>query len=276
MQYVDVHTHLTDQRFAPDRDAVIARAEALGFTAIVVNGLEPHSNREILQMAKMHAVIKPALGIYPVDAVNHLLPEGFPLTIERFDVEQEIAFIRERALAHEIIAIGECGLDGHWLGTETFSRQEQVFEELIAIAQSADLPLIIHTRKLEERAAAILKNQNVRKVNFHCFGGRTKLAQKLAEEQGWWFSIPANAAVNEAFKKMLKMLPIDRILTETDAPYLAPVRGARNEPANIVETVKLFAQLRGLDEETAAARIYENYLSLFGDPNRFRTASNLS
>ena len=203
MQYVDVHTHLTDQRFAPDRDAVIARAVGLGFAAIVVNGLEPESNREILRMAALHPVIKPALGIYPVDAVNDRLPADFPLPVLRFDVDAELAFIRERALARDIVAIGECGLDGHWLTPDSFSRQEQVFEELIAIALAADLPLIIHTRKCEERAAAILKNQHVRRVNFHCFGGRTKLAQKLAEDEGWWFSIPANAHVNEAFKKML-------------------------------------------------------------------------
>jgi TatD DNase family protein len=265
MLYVDVHTHLTDPRFDPDRAEVIARAEALGFAALIVNGLEPDSNREILRMAAAHPVVKPALGIYPIDAVNDRLPEGFPLDVRHFDVDAEIAFIRERALAGELIAIGECGLDGHWVGPETFPRQEAVFERLIEVAREADLPLIIHTRKLEERAASILKNQRVRKVDFHCFGGKTRLAQKLAEEEGWWFSIPANASVNEAFKKMLGTLPIERVLTETDAPYLSPVKGTRNEPANVVGTVKLFAALRGLDEAAAAARIYDNFTALFGN-----------
>lgn len=263
MRYVDVHTHLTDPRFAHDRNEVIDRARALGFVAIVVNGLEPQSNREILRMAKADSLIKPALGIYPIDAVNDRLPDDFPHRVGRFDIEEELEFIRQCALAGELFAIGECGLDGHWLGPDTYSRQEAVFERLIDIARQADLPLIIHTRKLEERSAAILKNQNVKRVNFHCFGGRTKLAQKLAEDEGWWFSIPANARVNEAFQKMLTKLPIERVLTETDAPYLAPIRGARNEPANIVETVKLFAQLRGLDEESAIQRIYDNFTALF-------------
>lgn len=263
MRYVDVHTHLTDHRFDHDRNEVIARARALGFAAIVVNGLEPNSNRQILAMAKADSLIKPALGIYPIDAVNDRLPADFPHRVGRFDVEAELAFIRERALAGEVFAIGECGLDGHWLDSESFSQQEFVFERLIEIAREADLPLIIHTRKLEERSAAILKNHHVRRVNFHCFGGRTKLAQRLAEDEGWWFSIPANAAVNEAFKKMLKQLPIERVLTETDAPYLAPNRGARNEPANIVGTVSLFAELRGLDQEAAATQIYNNFNALF-------------
>jgi TatD DNase family protein len=262
--YVDVHTHLTHERFRSDQAAVIGRAQAAGLKAIVVNGLEPKSNREILTLAATYPVIKPALGIYPIDAVNDRLPPDFPHPVERFDVGAEIAFIREQALAGRLAAIGECGLDGHWLGSDTFKAQEAVFERLIAVAVEADLPVIIHTRKLEARAAAMLREQKVKKANFHCFGGRVKLAQTCAENDRWHFSIPANARVNESFRKMLAVLPEDRLLTETDAPYLAPVRGERNEPARVAGTVELLAELRGWTVDAAKARVWENYVELFG------------
>ncbi len=262
--YVDVHTHLTHEDFAADRAAVIARAEAAGLGAIVVNGLEPASNREILAMAAAHPVIKPALGIYPLDAVHDLLPADFPHAVAQFDVAAEIAFIREQALAGKIAAVGECGLDGYWLGPDTFAAQEKVFEQLIGVAMEADLPLIIHTRKLEQRAAEILRAHGIRKVNFHCFGGKVKLAQQCAENDRWWFSIPANANVNEAFRKMLTVLPEDRLLTETDAPYLGPQKGQRNEPANVVGTIAVLAAVRGWTVEAAQARVWQNYGELFG------------
>ncbi len=261
--YVDVHTHLTHEKFASDREAVIARATAAGLSAIVVNGLEPRSNREILAMAAAHPVVKPALGIYPVDAVNGLLPADFPFAVAKFDVDAEIAYIRAAAAAGRLAAVGECGLDGHWLAPETFPEQERVFHALIGIAIDHDLPLIIHTRKLEERSVAILRGRGIRKVNFHCFGGRTRLAQEAAEKDRWWFSIPANATVNEAFRKMLKTLPADRILTETDAPYLPPRKGERNEPANVVGTVAILAELRGWPVEQAREQVMQNYRALF-------------
>lgn len=261
--YVDVHTHLTHDKFQSDWEQVTTAAVKAGLGAIVVNGLEPESNRRILDMARRYPVIKPALGIYPVEAVNHLLPETFSLAVARFDVDQEIAFIREQALAGNLHAIGECGLDGYWLSQETFAEQERVFRALISVAIEADLPLIIHTRKLEQRAGEILAEMGVKRVDFHCFGGKVKLAQRYAEQFGWYFSIPANAPVNEAFKKMLETLPIDLILTETDAPYLAPQRGDRNEPANVTGTVALLASLRGMSEEAARDQVWRNYQRLF-------------
>lgn len=260
---MDVHTHLTHEKFRADQAAVIARAKAAGLGAIVVNGLEPQSNREILELAK-DPVIKAALGIYPVDAVNDRLPEGFPFPVARFDVTAEIQFIREQARAGKLVAVGECGLDGHWLAEDTFKAQEAVFEELIDVAIESDLPVIIHTRKLEQRAIDILATLGVKKVDFHCFGGKVKLALSAAEKHGWFFSIPANATVNEAFRKMLRDLPLERVLTETDAPYLPPAKGNRNEPANVVGTVKLFAELRGMTEAEGKSRIWMNYQALFG------------
>ncbi len=264
--YVDVHSHLTHKDFAQDLSDVVHRAEASGLSAIIVNGLEPESNRLILDLAQKYPIIKPALGIYPLDAINHL-GEALPFRVKAFDVDTEIAFIEEMAKQGKIIAIGECGLDGHWVGPETFADQERVFQSLIEIAKSYDLPLIIHTRKLEERAMAILAEQAVTRVDFHCYGGKTKAAVDAAEKHGWYFSIPANSNRDGAFQKLLKNLPEERILTETDCPYLPPEKGTRNEPKNVVGTIKLLAEYRSWTEEEAAQKVFTNYQRLFEKPS---------
>lgn len=261
--FVDVHTHLTHEDFKHDWQDVLDRALHCGLAAIVVNGLEPRSNRQILEWAKSYPFILPALGVYPLDAVNDVIPTDFPFEVAKFDVKEELKFIRKEALAGRVSAIGECGLDSYYLDQSYLGAQEKVFEELIGIALEANLPLIIHTRKAEQRSGEILAAHGVKRVNFHCFGGRTTLAKRYAEENGWWFSIPANCTVNEAFQKMLKTLPPERLLTETDAPYLSPVKGTRNEPRNVVGTVEMLARLRGWDVDKAKDQICQNFRELF-------------
>jgi TatD DNase family protein len=260
--YVDIHTHLTHAEFADDLDAVIERAVAAGLGAVVVNGLEPKSNRKILELAARWSVIKPALGIYPLDAANKCLPESLPFPVQPFDVDSEMDFIEAEAKAGRVFAIGECGLDGYWVGEETFLEQERVFRRLIEISIQCDIPIIVHTRKLEERSMAILREHNARRVDLHCFGGRVTLAKTAAEQHGWWLSIPANARVNEAFTKMLKVLPPEKILTETDAPWLSPRKGERNEPANVAGTVEYLASLRGWTLERAREQVWSNFQTL--------------
>ena len=262
--YFDVHTHLTHHRFAGDLEATVSRAASAGLGAIVVNGLEPRSNRRILELARQHSLVWPALGIYPVEAVWNELPADFPLEVERFDVEEEVAFIDRMAAAGALAAVGECGLDGHWLGESTFERQERVFEALVDIGLRHDLPVIVHTRKRESRAAEILRALGAEKVDFHCYGGKVRAALRWAREDGWWFSIPANARKNEAFTKLLGELPEERVLTETDAPYLGPEKGVRNEPANVVGTVRYFGELRGLGPDEARERLWWNFRTFMG------------
>lgn len=260
--YVDVHTHLTHEKFHADVWDVVARAKAAGVGALVVNGLNPASNRAVLDMARREPAIRPALGIYPLDAVNHLKPE-LPFPLASFDVDAEILFIDSMAAQGRVFAIGECGLDGHWVGAETFPEQERVFRALIEIAKKHHLPLIIHTRKLEQRAMDILREHQVQRVNFHCFGGKTRWAIEAAEQDGWWFSIPANARKSENFTKMLKQLPLEKILTETDAPYLPPEKGMRNEPIHVMGTVAYLGELRGMSIEQAKELVWKNFQTLF-------------
>ncbi|MGE0172765.1 MAG: TatD family hydrolase [Oligoflexales bacterium] len=260
--YADVHVHLTHEKFSSDLPEIISECVAAGFGALVVNGLNPTSNRQVLAMAQKYPVVKPALGIYPIDAINELNPQ-LPFPIENFKVADEIAFIKKCAEDRSIIAVGECGLDGYWVQSETFATQEKVFEQLIEIAKTNNLPLIIHTRKLEKRAIELLEHAQVKKVDFHCFGGKVNLALQAAEKHGWHFSIPANARRNEAFTKMLKNLPMASILTETDAPFLPPQPGGRNVPSNVIDTVAYLAELRKIDKNEAKNHVWNNYLQLF-------------
>lgn len=265
--YLDVHTHLTHELFSDDLATVIANAQTAELGHIVVNGLHPASNRMILTMAEQYPIVHAALGIYPVEAVVDMLPAGTPYEIEKFSVNDEIAFIAEQAKSGKLIAIGECGLDGYLVGEETFAAQEKVFLRLCEVASDCDLPIIVHSRKREKRIAEIIVHHGIKRVNFHCFCGKVKLAKRLAEEHGYWFSIPANSRVNHGFQRMLAELPLNRILTETDAPYLAPVRGERNEPKNVVLTIKHLAEARGMSEQEACKQVHRNFLELVAKPD---------
>lgn len=260
--FVDVHAHLTDRKYQDDLYKVIEECKDHNLKTIIVNGLDPISNRQALDLAKEFSIIKPAAGIYPVNAVNHIIKD-LPFPVPNFDVDAEVENIREYAKEGKIVAIGECGLDGYWIGKETHSEQERVFISLIEISIEYDLPLIIHTRKLEQRAMTILREHKAQKVIFHCFGGKVKSAINAATNDGWWFSIPSNARKNEAFTKMLKELPREKILTETDSPYLAPEKGKRNSPISVVDTVKYLAELREWNLEQAQKQIWSNFSSLF-------------
>jgi TatD DNase family protein len=264
--FVDVHAHLIHPAFAGDEDAAAARALAAGVTTVIVNGLEPTSNRAILELCARHTHLRPALGIYPVDAVAQRIdraawPHPFaPPTA--FDVDAEIDFIASRA--GELIAIGECGLDAYWV-TEHMDEQERVLRRLATVAVEKDLPLILHTRKAEQRTFEILLEMGVRRADFHCFGGKLKLAQQIAEA-GYHLSIPPVVARAESFQRMVQKLPLTSLLTETDCPYMAAEANVRNEPAFVPGAVAVMAQLRGMTPEAMREAIAANFEALFREP----------
>jgi TatD DNase family protein len=261
--FVDIHTHLTDQSFDLDRTDVLKRCEQAGMAAVVCNGVDPQSNRAVLDLRKDSSCVRAALGIYPVDAVcESFIPKDYGRR-EAFDVKAELKFIEENI--HQITALGECGLDAHWVPEDYLPLQEKVFEAFIELSLKYDKALIIHSRKCEQRVLEMLDHYKVKRVDLHCFSGRTKWAISAAEKHGWCFSIPCNAQRNEAFQKMLRLLPPECVLTETDAPYLGYEKGVRSEPSDVRHTVKLFANLRGIDEYQAKDQIWQNYKRLVGE-----------
>lgn len=269
MGLFDVHAHLTSPRLVPQEQALLERARVAGLTTIISNGLNPADNEAVRALAaRSGGLVKPAFGLYPVDAV---LPEMRALGVpypreddtEPPSGEDGVAWVRDHV--EEAFAVGEIGLDGYWVPEELWDRQETLFRELVAVAIEANKPIIIHTRKRERRAFEILKEMGATRVDWHCFGGKVKLARQIAEH-GHWFSIPANVRKSESFSRMVETLPRERILLETDCPYLAPERGTLNEPANVTVTVAFAAERWGCSAEEVEQQLAGNFTALFGTP----------
>lgn len=263
--YVDVHAHLIHPSFAGEEDATAERAAAAGVRRVIVNGLEPVSNRAVLALCRRHANLRPALGLYPVDAGaaaidraawSHDFAPPEPLVIA--DVLAEI-----EAHIDEIIAIGEVGLDAHW-APEALGAQEEVLRAFCQLARRHDKPLILHTRRAEQRTLEILQEEGVRRADFHCYGGKLKLGQRIAAA-GYTLSIPPVVERGESFQALARALPLTAILTETDCPYMGPDRGERNEPANVVRAVAAIAAARQEPLELVRDAIVANYERLFGE-----------
>lgn len=262
--YVDVHAHLIHDDFAGEEDAVASRARSAGLDLVIVNGLEPKSNRAVLELCGRHEHLQPALGIYPVDAIGTRIDHAswqhpFPPPAV-FDVDEEIDFIA--SVASQLIAIGECGLDRYWITSE-MDEQERVLRRLCEVALAHDLPVILHSRKAELRTFEILQDMGVERADFHCFGGKLKLAKRIADA-GYYLSIPPVVVRAESFQRMAAALPLDRILTETDCPYMGPDKGTRNEPANVPRGVQAIAEARGAEEHAVRHQIRANARALFG------------
>jgi TatD DNase family protein len=263
MGWFDVHAHLTHPKLAPRQREVLDRARAAGVTSIVSNGLNPHDNEAVRQLAARDPIVRPAYGLYPVDAVLEEIEAmgvSYPRECPPFTADEGVVWVRDHV--DEALAVGEIGLDGYWVPEALWARQEEVFRRLVELAMEADKPIIIHTRKREARALEILTELGTRRVCWHCFGGRVKLARRIADH-GHWLSIPANARRSEAFTRMLATLPRDKVLLETDCPYLGPERDVDNEPANVARTAEFAAELWSCSLGEVRARMEENFSALF-------------
>lgn len=264
MGLADVHAHLTHRTLLPDIDAVVTRAAAAGLTTIVSNGLNPRDNEATRALAARYPIVKPAFGFYPVDTVlADMVALGieYPRDEEPVAADEGIRWVRDHV--GEALAVGEIGLDGYWVPEPLWAKQEEAFRALVRIALEAEKPIIVHTRKRERRSLEILAELGATRVNWHCFGGKVTLARQIAE-RGHYLSVPANARRSESFTRMLQTLPRERLLLETDCPYLSPDRDQRNEPATVAGTAAYAAELWGVPGAEVAARMSENFARLFG------------
>ncbi len=259
----DIHAHLTDPRLVPHETAILERALRAGIGTIVSNGLNLEDNLRVLELARRSPLVKPAIGLYPVDAV---LPEmeaqGIPYP-RRATVHPEdtIAWVEQNLDA--AVAIGEIGLDHHWVPQALWDVQEARFRRLVRLAMDADLPIIVHSRRAERRTFEVLSALGARRVVWHCFGSKVKLGQRIAAA-GHWLSIPAHVRRAQNLHRLLETLPRDKILLETDCPYLSPDRGADNEPANVARTAAFAAELWGEPLPAVTARLEANFEAVMG------------
>jgi TatD DNase family protein len=264
MGLFDVHAHLTHPDLFADIEGVVARAEAAGLSTIVSNGLNPADNEAVLALAQRFPIVKPALGLYPVDAVladMNAAGETYPGQRDVWPAGEAIAWVREHV--EQAFAVGEIGLDGHWVKEPFWPAQEEAFRALVQLAMAADKAIIIHTRKRERRTLELLDELGARRVNWHCFTGRLSLAREITK-RGHYLSIPANVRRSESFTRMLEALPREQLLLETDSPYLGPEKDTQNEPANVKGTAAFAAELWKTSEAAAIEQLASNFEALFG------------
>lgn len=267
MGLFDVHAHLTDARLAAQEAAVLDRARAAGVSTIVCNGLNPRDNEAVAALAQRSDLVRPAFGLYPVDAVLPAMQAAgveYPRDDPEPPADPEHAVAWVDAHASEAFAIGEIGLDHYWVPEAHWADQERIFRQLVEIAMGADKAIIVHSRKAERRMLEVLQEMGATRVDWHCFGSKVKLGQRIAAH-GHWLSIPANARRNPGFRRLLETLPRDKVLLETDCPYMGPDRDALNEPANVAHTVALAAELWAMPEEAVLDQLEDNFEALFGE-----------
>jgi TatD DNase family protein len=264
MGLFDVHAHLSHPLLADDVAAVLTRARAAGVTTIISNGLNLEDNEAVRALARGSDLVRAAFGCYPVDAVlDEMLADGFEYPRAPSAHRPEEALDWLRAHADEAIAVGEIGLDGYWVEERYWARQEEVFRAFVQAAIDLDKPVILHSRKREARCFEILQEMGVRRADFHCFGGRVKLARRIAEA-GYHLSITANARRSQSFTRMLETLPRTQVLLETDCPYLPAERDSLNEPRFVADTAAYAAEIWGVEPHGAEARLSANFQALFG------------
>ena len=254
MVFTDTHTHLYDEAFAGEEDLAVERAVAAGVTRMILPDIDSQTRLEMFSLADRHeGVLFPCLGLHPtsVDA--------------RW---QEEMMLMERHLERKIWAVGEIGMDCYW-SREFVKEQEEVFRTQLEMASRLSLPVIIHSRESTELILNVLKDcrhLGLRGV-FHAFSGSIETFRELQRLGDWYVGIGGVLTYKKAsIAETVREIPMERILLETDSPYLTPVpfRGKRNESAYIPHIASRLAELTGRTVEETAETTTDNAQKLFG------------
>ncbi len=251
---IDSHVNLHAPQFDDDRDAVIARAREAGVGLMVEISDKLSTFEATHALAITHDDIWATVGVHPHEAKDYV-----DLTADR---------LVELAARPKIVGIGECGLDFHY-DLSPRDVQAAVFRQHIEAARRTGLPLVVHTREADAAMADILTVEQARgpfRFLMHCYTSGPELAEKAAA-LGAWFSVSGIATFKAAadVREIIAVLPADRIIVETDCPYLAPVphRGRRNEPAYVGHVLDKLAEIRGWSRDEAEARTADAFFALF-------------
>jgi TatD DNase family protein len=256
---IDSHCHLADDVFAPDLPDVVARARSAGIERVLVILEAGHSGEaaQARSLETMWPETRVAVGVHPHHAHRFAANPAAAVDIVRDQI----------ATTPAARALGEIGLDYHY----DFSPrdvQQQVFRAQLSLAREIDCPVVIHTREADEDTIAILGEGGGGRLRgvLHCFTGTPALA-RAALDLGFYISVAGIVTFPKAadLRTTLREVPMDRLLTETDSPFLAPVpfRGKRNEPAHVVRVVEQLAELHGTSPAETAARTAANFHVLF-------------
>jgi TatD DNase family protein len=243
MELIDTHCHLTFEPLADDVQTVVQRSADAGVTSWITVGTTVEDSRMAIELAGQHERMFATVGIHPHDAKD---ADG-----------QALDSLRELARSDKVVAIGETGLDFHY----NFSKQpdqKRVFAAHLDLARELDLPVIVHSRNAFDETIDILDRHGVglRGVVFHCFGGTSEQAEQLLE-RGYHVSFTGVVTFKNAqtAREAAQMVPLDRMMIETDCPYMSPepMRKQRpNEPALMIHTARFLAELKGADPDDFA------------------------
>ena len=259
MALFDTHAHLTDDRFRDDLPALLARAAAAEVTNVVCIGTTVTDSPHCVRLASESPLVWASVGIQP----NHVAEAG----------PDDWATIERLADAPRVVALGETGLDRHWDFTP-FAQQEDYFARHLALSRRTRLPVVIHCREAEADVVRMLREDYDRHGPvagvMHSFTGDWPTAEACLA-MGLSVSFAGMVTYKNAgdLRAVAARVPADRLLVETDCPYLAPVpvRGQRNEPAYVVHTAAALAAVRGVPADELAAQTTRNALALFGPPS---------
>lgn len=250
---IDSHAHIYYRDYTGDFDEMLSRAADAGVAAMLVVGTDLESSRESVELAEKYPQLYASVGVHPHDAGR--------ITEKCYGVIRELA-----QSSPKVVAIGEIGLD-FYRDRSPRDAQESVFRRFLKIADELKMPAIIHDRDAHDRVMAIIREESVRNGVLHCFSGDAKMAAE-AIALGFYISIPGTVTYpsNEALRDVVRAVTIDRMLVETDCPYLTPVphRGKRNEPAYVRMAAEKVAELKGLTLEDVARITTKNVRDLFG------------
>jgi TatD DNase family protein len=233
-------------------EAAISKAVDTGIEAMVVVGIERETNAVAIQLAEKFHSIWATVGWHPNHASDY--------------TSQELTTLREQLAHPRVVAIGEIGLDNHW-DHATPEQQEQCLFDQLDLADELQKPVVFHCREAYPRLLALLEKHAPKRFMLHCFAG-TKEDAERAERLGGYFGFdgPITYKKNHELREIARQVPLDRILTETDSPFLSPepLRGKPNEPANLIWVIRGLAAARQIDEDECRRITTQNARDFFG------------
>lgn len=272
MKYIDIHGHINFAVYDSDREDVIKRALDKE-VAIIAVGTQFETSNSAVELSRKYENVYACIGLHPIHtSKSHHDVQEFGQEGKDFTSKGEVVdFERYISMANEskTVAIGECGLDYYHENDLNNEKQEKAFVSMIDLANSVRKPLMLHLRNGFGRSAykdaySIIKDRALVKANLHFFAGDKSEAKPFLD-LGYSFSFTGAITYGSNYIDIIKYLPLDRIMTETDCPYVSPVpnRGKRNEPVNVIDVVKKIAEIKGLEEEVTRVQVMNNAKSFF-------------
>lgn len=252
MELFDTHAHYVSGAFNADREQAVADLPSHGVTRVVCPGDNIPASQAAVDLASRHSHVYAAVGVHPEDCA------GWDETV--------LAQVRALAQRPKVVAIGEIGLDYYWKENPPRELQQRAFHDQLDLAQELDLPVIVHDRDAHQDSLSIVSAHKAVRGVFHCYSGAVEDAKRLID-MGWLLSFTGAITFKNAKKalEVIQWLPLDRIMIETDAPYMTPepFRGKRNDSTYVHLVAEKIAEIKGLSVDAVAAQTYQNALDFF-------------